>query len=335
MSGEKNPLGNSSVLGRLRNVFRPSEKTDANTVVENPLVHESLPSDDYAGVFRTRWQALKHLKLERRRDQRELGGLLKRIEALGDPLSSLLPSIDKATEEVLLWVREAPPPPARRVAFARNNPELAQALVRLANSPSYYTELPVTHLEQAVLRVGEGGFRSLVLKQLLPSIIGALSPPWTDQANLLSAHMRRTATLSRRLAPGFSVDPEEAFVAGLLHDVGKLLLIRTFSRIGVKRISDGVTREVLRVLHEPLGATVTASWGFSATIALAIATHHRDPLPSAIDPLGEIVFFADAADRAMEWRMPFDLNALFFEYDLGGSMEMAARAIAEPWTEDV
>lgn len=339
------PQGHSggSMLERLRGLFAPAPATGAGRRSRRITVRKDMqirtpPPGDHEEALRARIGELRAALERRKRRGRDGRTLLDGVQKLLDA-SSLVPRLRGAARDVFRLTIEAVPPPARRVAFARGDPDLSQALVRLANSTFYRTEVPVTSLEQAVLRVGEGGFRSVLLVRALPEIVGRPAPEFAAAAESIWAHMRRTATLARRLAPGFQCDAEQAYLAGLAHDVGKVILLGAICGIGLRdpaaaHPAQEAVEDLLVTLHEPLGGMAARAWGLGPEVADAIATHHRDPLPVVPAPLPEIVFLADRADRAVETGAPFDLTSIFVQNDLGGSLEMASRAIAEPWGEE-
>ncbi|HEX7665960.1 MAG TPA: HDOD domain-containing protein, partial [Polyangiaceae bacterium] len=99
-------------------------------------------------------------------------------------------------------------------------------------------------------------------------------------------HFRTYALRAARLAERFAIDrsrAQEAFVAGLLHDVGELLFaVRDSARLatvaavvgeGQRKAAD-VERDYFGSSHAQAGAALLARWGFSTAIVDAVALHH-------------------------------------------------------------
>ncbi|MEK6607311.1 MAG: HDOD domain-containing protein [Myxococcota bacterium] len=294
-------------------------------------------ANDWAALVWLRLGELRAEAAKSRRGRKDDLPLLDALVALLAQNKLVLPPPPDAAELVAA-AADLAAPPARRVTLARRESELSRALITLANSSSYDTEVPCAGVEQAVLRVGPGGFRSAVLAIALRDVVPLPSTdPLRARAEALWTHARRTATLARRLAPAFQADAEDCFAAALMHDFGQLCTLHALAAIAR---SDGGTPkpsaaliERLRALHEPLGALAARRWGLGETVAVAVARHHRESVPQGILPVADTVFLADAADRAAERQVPFDLEDVVCGHDLAASIEMAADALSEPWWE--
>lgn len=133
-------------------------------------------------------------------------------------------------------------------------------------------------------------------------------------------------------APAFGASPERAHTAGLLHDVGKLVLLDRAAALAEEKRAAAVPWPALRAaligLHEPLGALAVLRWGMGAEAADAIAAHHRAPPPDVHTVLGEIVHVAERVDHAVLRGDRLDLAAVWSEASLGGSLPRASAALA-------
>lgn len=256
------------------------------------------------------------------------------LDAVGDaPLDSVR-QLPAAAHEALTLCDDPSAGVAELTRLCGTDPTLAQALLRHANSAWYARagRAPAVALREAIDRVGIGGVRGVLLDVV---VHGLLCQPGGELAQVAEAvwtHGARTAPIARALAPAFGTEPERCYALGLLHDVGKLVLLDQAAALRARQrrtpqLSAPFVRDALRALHEPLGALAALRWGIGEVAAGAIGRHHRSPLPAGSDPIGEVLFVAERADLAATRGTPLDLDALWAVGALQGSRERAARAL--------
>ncbi len=158
-------------------------------------------------------------------------------------------------------------------------------LLQLVNSPFFGLQRTVTSPGEAIGHLGMDRTRSLVLTG---HVFSSYEEDKSSAFSLeqLWRHSMSTANFARRITryeTGHDGTAEAAFTAGLLHDVGKLLLAancpQQYNRVCTyareKRVSFGqAEREILGTTHAEIGACVFANWGLPASILEAIAFHH-------------------------------------------------------------
>lgn len=174
---------------------------------------------------------------------------------------------------------------------------LTSRILRIANSTFLGISSPVRTLREAILVLGTRRLRSLVLAASLDGVVKSRA--------LKNRHMWEHA-LAVALASGFlsrdcEVDPEKAFVCGLMHDVGKVVLDKALTEY--QQVLDVVynekrpflesEREILGFDHTQIGGLVARQWNLPADIQETIACHH-DPAAAAGDSrLCAVVSLAD------------------------------------------
>jgi putative nucleotidyltransferase with HDIG domain len=181
--------------------------------------------------------------------------------------------------------------------IAAADPVVAGNLVRVANSPLFMGYPEVSTIRSAVMRLGYPTTRKVVLASIFRPLFTRPS------LRLLLPHALEAAELAHHLAArSRAVDPEEAFLCGLLHDVGKLLLDRLnlFDSATMRGLLDHgcppVYAEDLLVGcdHGKAGADIAEHWRLPARHVEAIRYHHR---PERIDsPLAHLLYL-------VEWRL--------------------------------
>ena len=114
------------------------------------------------------------------------------------------------------------------LAMLRSDPVLAGQALAAANIMQPTGE-PVTGLAVAVKRLGQGACSALLQASVASSV--PMPVPFEEPAERLAAHSVCVAGLARRLARATGACPEEAYAAGLIHDVGRALVLHSLARI--------------------------------------------------------------------------------------------------------
>jgi putative nucleotidyltransferase with HDIG domain len=195
---------------------------------------------------------------------------------------------------------------ALRVVLERD-PSLSVQVLKLANSAAYGRAGNVADLGRAIALLGRREIADMAL-------IAANSSGFSELENRLLKHVDfwvhsvSCARLARELAPAVGASPDEAFAAGLLHDVGHLLLFSMCSELMAtvleEAIDEGVDlyvieRRHLGYDHAALGAAVLRSWNMPAGLCDAAALHHEEPAAIA-DPLPQVVALANRGASFVE-----------------------------------
>lgn len=200
------------------------------------------------------------------------------------------------------------------VKLVEQDPSLAQALLRHANSAALSASGPITALSEAIRRVGTQGLRSVILESMVDGMLCRPGAMYDAMVKKVWEHMVRSAPIARAVAPGFHILPDEAFTLALLHDVGKLVL---FDRLGTLRaelrrevrLSPVLVSRLLKELHQVLGAAAALRWGLGKGAVAVIGDHHRTSEPLMASAHSECVYFAERLDLATLRGAPVDLLA--------------------------
>lgn len=173
-----------------------------------------------------------------------------------------------------------------------NDPAITAKLLRAANSPLFYGRVAVDNCERAVLRLGLRTTRQLVMAFALREVFRSDQPVLERLAVALWNHSTSVAALSfvlaRRLG-GF--DPEEAQLAGLLHDIGAVpVLGYAAGEQGLQEDGRAVAT-LAAALRVTLGSRLLEEWAFGAAVVKA-AVHAEDWWRESDGP-------ADLADLVM------------------------------------
>lgn len=180
---------------------------------------------------------------------------------------------------------------------------LVGRLIKAVNSSYYGLSTKITQLERAVQYLGLRGVRDYALALSLSSMVSDTPlGKWTPRH--LWDHSTAVALLSREIATKARLpDPDEAFVAGILHDVGLLLMAQADPMRAQRLVLDAegsgmsftdVERAIFNFDHQTLGEALAIRWKLPDTISAVIANHHN-PLaaPEQFRSLTCLVYCAD------------------------------------------
>lgn len=182
---------------------------------------------------------------------------------------------------------------------------LTANILKLANSSFYGHSRRVTTVTEAVVMLGFSAIKSLAISSHTARLLSGGLPGYGLQQGELWRHSISVAFTARRLAVEVKLAPvEEAFVAGLLHDIGKTILSSYMEHAfdEVTRIAQErrmpfheVEHELLGFDHAELGAQVAAAWSFPPELEEAIRFHHSPGGATLKPPLAHCIHLADAA----------------------------------------
>lgn len=164
-----------------------------------------------------------------------------------------------------------------------HDPAISAKILRVANSAYFGFTRRVSTIADAVRILGFSNVQGMIIG------IGAFDAFRTERLNLADFwhHSITTASAARMLAPRVGCVPEEALIAGILHDIGKLIFAMQADAgyqavLDLERESGASTLEAERTLleftHPEVGETVAERWNLPDRYVAAIAYHHE---PSA------------------------------------------------------
>ena len=181
---------------------------------------------------------------------------------------------------------------------------LSAKVMRLVNSAYYGLPNRVTSIEQALLLLGTNTIKNIAISASVYQAFGRAKDSPVFRMKLFWWHSLMCATLARLIAKKTSYTvPDEAFLSGLLHDIGKLILWVNFPKeYGEIRRSCGNKPGLLLegemrlgATHCEVGAWMINRWNLQSFMADAVLYHH-EPIHKILDasPLVRILFVANA-----------------------------------------
>ncbi len=184
---------------------------------------------------------------------------------------------------------------------------LTAKALRLANSSFYGMQRKVTTISQAISILGFQNVRTLITAAAVTSSFSAKQHSAFNFAAFWR-HSMASAVCAKSLARHLHVNQEYAFMAALLHDIGRLVLVTCFSAdydevLAYRAQHDcylyEAEHQILTVDHALVGHALTEHWKFPSAIQKAVA-HHHDPEALDAGLLAMIVHVADVMAHALD-----------------------------------
>jgi putative nucleotidyltransferase with HDIG domain len=181
----------------------------------------------------------------------------------------------------------------------KKDESMTARIIKVANSAYFNRGKPVPNITDAVGVIGLQELCSLLscasLSDIFPSSAPIRATLWT--------HNTTTAIIARTIAQQYrSGDPATAFTAGLLHDIGKLLIIQKFPReytaihesfLNRATSSTALEKDEFPFDHTDVGYFIGEKWKFPAAILNPIVRHHLNWEDLSGDTLTRVVKLAD------------------------------------------
>ena len=213
--------------------------------------------------------ALQEMAAQVELDQRALG-------------ASALPTVPRVCAELTAVLASGTAGAADAARVVEQDMALAAKVLQLANSAYFGRRSPVSGVAEAVSYLGVDALRALAFHAAAFREFRVPEPIPGFDMDELQRHSSRVARVAGALAAEAGAD-KQAFTAGLLHDVGLLViasqdprrLALTFALAGEQdQPIHTVERERYGVTHAEIGAHLLALWGLPHTVTEAVAGHH-------------------------------------------------------------
>ncbi len=175
------------------------------------------------------------------------------------------------------------------------DPALSERVLRLANSPLHGLRQKVSTVGEALQLLGLEAVKSIALSSAVHQVFQGSPARHGLDLKRFWWHSLRCASVARLLAVNTVYpSPEEAFLGGLLHDIGKLLLWSNFRKEYSALGGLSAVERRLGLGHAEAGAWLIERWGLPAFLADAVRYHHeRAERIAGSFPLVRLVFAAN------------------------------------------
>ena len=201
---------------------------------------------------------------------------------------------------------------------------LASKVLKIANSPFYGYSKTISTLDFAIVILGFDTLKDAVLSVAL---VSHLSKNTSKDFNVNSFwnHSIATSIIARELAKHFKLKTHaESFVAGLIHDLGILILNQYFKNefeevVNIVKFEDVpitvAEQKIFGVTHDEVGSWLAQKWNFPKILIEAMRFHHNPTLAVIDKYLSTVVHFAEVlAQRVVSCEFSLEHNITFYPH---------------------
>lgn len=183
-----------------------------------------------------------------------------------------LPLLPQAASQVMALASEPAADAAKLSALIHQDQALAAHVLRIANSPAYMPRSPVVSLQHAVAMLGITLLSEIAFTASLKS--GAFKVPGhEDEVKRLWRHSLASGAFAKEVARLRRVNVESAYLCGLLHEIGKPVVLQTATALAQAQriaIEKSILHGWIDGYHSRVGTLIAEKWGLPKQVATAI-----------------------------------------------------------------
>lgn len=183
-----------------------------------------------------------------------------------------LPLLPQAASQVMALASDPSADAAKLSALIHQDQALAAHVLRIANSPAYMPRSPVVSLQHAVAMLGITLLSEIAFTASLKT--GAFKVPgYEDDVKQLWRHSLASGAFAKEVARMRRVNVESAYLCGLLHAIGKPVVLRTATTLASQQriaLEKPALSGWIAGYHTEVGALIADKWGLPKQVAVAI-----------------------------------------------------------------
>lgn len=219
-----------------------------------------------------------------------------------------MPAFPKSVQRILELSRDINCSPKELVMVIEKDPVMTMKLLRVINSASYGFTKQVTSVNQSMVYLGLNTIKNMALSF---AAMGAL-PPQTEvgfDVHGYLTHSLTTAGLARALCQKYGrdeTDPADCYIAGLLHDFGKVVLGQFLSEESKAALAYSIEhsislhaaeQQIIGTDHTVIGGMLVEKWSFPKQLIETIRNHHGVISPD--DTVQSCLFVANQISKQL------------------------------------
>lgn len=206
----------------------------------------------------------------------KLEHILKRVEAL-PPLPTSATQVIALTKDSLTSVKELE-------AIIGQDPSLAAGILRQANSAYYGYARRISSLQEAIVMLGFQVIQGLAMSAAIAPLLKSHLVGYQIEQEGLWKHSLLTAMAAKKLCRHLKLPyGDAAYTAGLLHDIGKLIISIYVQEVGdflLKKVTESklsyveLEEKIIGFDHARVGGFLARAWNLPDDLVAAISFHH-------------------------------------------------------------
>lgn len=219
-------------------------------------------------------------------------------------LDQLLEDIEKdkldlpALPKIALDVRQSLDNPNSSLAdvakIITKDAALSARMIHIANSPLLRTSQTIETIEMAVMRMGGSMIRNMVTSMLMAQMYTTTSDITDKRLRKVWKHSTEVAAISHALATQFTdLQPDQALLAGLVHDIGVLPILSRAEEHVELLADDEALNRIIETVHCTIGGEILRRWSFPEELVLVAEEHENFSRNSEVVDYVDVVTVAN------------------------------------------
>jgi putative nucleotidyltransferase with HDIG domain len=184
-----------------------------------------------------------------------------------------------------------------------NDPAISYKILTIVNSAYFGLPNEISSIPQSVTLLGRFRLKQVLIGALLGDVFKGLDSEFFSLPDFWS-HSIRTAIIAKELAitSEYIDEPDTIFTAGLLHDVGRLILAAQMPEV-FEEISERTEAkhidivqseiDIVGLAHTEIGAALMLKWGFPDLIWVCVKNHHRADYSGPFYSAVQLIYLAN------------------------------------------
>lgn len=220
-----------------------------------------------------------------------------------------MPAFPQSVNKVIELTSDINCSPKQLVQIIEHDPVMTMKMLKLVNSPYFGLRSNISSINHALVYLGLNTVKNMALSIATVGMLKKFQSPWFNSDDFL-LHSLLVATIARKLGeslPRDKHDPTDFFIAGLLHDFGKLVFVEFMKDKFHQALDMAHSKAVplheaetaiMSVSHADVGAMLGEFWGLPAELNMCILDHHHfQQEPNA---LTDCVFVANQVAKHLQ-----------------------------------
>jgi HD-like signal output (HDOD) protein len=180
--------------------------------------------------------------------------------------------------EVALKVRDAvsdEDASAKQIAEVISlDPAISARMIQVANSPLLRGSQKTDTVEQAITRMGHSLVKSMVTTMAMEQVFKATNPLTKKYMHDIWTQSTQIASIASAMASHFTkLKPDQAMLAGLVHNIGALPIISRAEQIPALIQDEDIFASLIERLSGPIGTSIMQSWNFPSELSIVANEH--------------------------------------------------------------
>ena len=210
------------------------------------------------------------------------------------------------------------------------DPVISLRLISVANSPVYRGIQEIRNVKEAIPRMGLKETLNIIIAISNKSLYETDRTQFRIMMDKLWVHSLASAYCAKLIAEHLKLpDSEKFFLLGLVHDIGKSLLLKAFTDISaIKNINFDVVQANIQEGHQSIGGVLLRRWGFDNLFVKVVTMHEGHELTAETEKEILVIHLANMLTRTIGFSL-FDDDVDFNELDSAKFLELGPDSLGE------